>query len=157
MPAVNADVILSASAPPAIPEIMSVSDPASGRSVAVAAPFPWIIVIVVISVLVVAALIVGCILYRRRQQRHSPKTAYVPLVESKSSYTPAPASRASAAGPVPFRLRQDVVDVGEGILPCRAGDVCFVERSDLASTADWQYVQWGTRHGYVPRLLLDPA
>jgi hypothetical protein len=125
------------------------------------APFPWwIIVIVVVAVLLLAALIIACILYRRHKEREARSAVYTPHADTASFKQPqvaaATAARPSSAA-VPFRLRQDVVDQGEGILPARAGDICFVERADLGSEADWQYVQIGTKHGYVPRLLLEPV
>ena len=161
----EADALFASGALPApVTDFVSAVDPASGRSVAVPSTFPlWIIAIIVLAVLLIAAAIVLFVCWwRRKKGSHRHSYAAVPSTEYRAFPTSASVPAASAAAaPAPaglacMQLMHDVVDVADGVLNGKRGDICYVEHNDLAAPADWVWVRIGAQNGYVPKNYLQP-
>jgi hypothetical protein len=138
---------------PAIPALMTITDPISGRVSTPPASDWWIWLLIALAVAIVVAvviIVIVCCIRRRNDSKRDfySTSSYVPIASSPVPTTP-------VGSAIACRVLQDVIDSGEGILQARAGQICFVEPADFAGTGDWCWVKLGTQHGYVPRLWLQ--
>lgn len=97
----------------------------------------WLVVgLGALLVVVVIIIVVVCCVQRRNKDN-----SYYSALPASGAYTPvaaAPVIPQSPAGTaIAYRITQDVVDVGEGILPGKRGQICFVEPVDAAQNSDW--------------------
>ncbi len=137
-----------------VPNLQQFVSP-SGTAVSPSAAFAWWIIIIVLLI-VAAAVVVTILLCRHRNKSKGDRgVSYVTMDGSapvggavKSAPAAAPASSGSV---VKARVKHDVMDLGEHVLPARTGQIATMSREDWGATSDWVYVQIGDQEGYVPR------
>jgi hypothetical protein len=155
----DADVLLADPSQSGVNNLVSITDPVTGRVVVVntgGLPLGAIIGIAVGAAVLLAILIVVVVLCCRRYKDRSAKALYVPLQQkSKFEYTPTPAP-AAGSKTVSLRVIQAAIASGEGTVSASVNTIVQAETADFADvTSEWLWVKLPNgKAGYVPREFL---
>jgi hypothetical protein len=137
-----------------VPDLVSVTDLATGRIVLAPGTFPYFILgIAIAGVGLLICIILAIVFLCKKKDKGYGSMFYASMEErnARAALNEEYSSNSPLVKTMYVIALYDVTHEGEAVLNCAAGDRLIVDPEDYQGTGEWMWCRFGSREGYVPR------